>query len=184
MAQIQRLVAQMQVGQARAQQNLYNVVTRYQDIDFQAEENVKVRTMDLPEQFDEKGNIKRYTKEELKQLKGKDTNLPGYESSFEALKEGQQIQVKLAEHKAKKPASTSPGDAKDKEKDKDAQEKEAKEKAALDKALDKDKDKSLLDKALDKDSKDSEKHKQVRLIVILKENPGRIPGTKPGNRGK
>jgi hypothetical protein len=187
LAQIQRIMAQMQAGQLRAQQNLYNVVTRYQDIDFQAEENVKVRTMELPEQFDEKGNVKKYTKEELKQLKGKDTNLPGYESAFEALKEGQLIQVTLADHKAKKPA-TSPGDAKDKEKDakekdKDVQEKDDKEKAALDKALEKDKekDKSPLDKALDKDT---EKHKQVRLIVIVKENPGAIPGVKPGKRGK
>jgi hypothetical protein len=185
MAQIQRLVAQMQVGQARAQQNLYTVVPRYQDVEFQAEENVKVRTMELPEQFDEKGNLKKYTKEELKQLKGKDKDLPGYESSFEALKEGQLIQVTLADHKAKKPASSSPGD-KDKAKDKDAPEKDGKEKAALDNALVKDKDKGgpSLDKALDKDSKDSEKHKQVRLIVILKENPGPIPGTKPGKRGK
>ena len=195
MAQIQRIVAQMQVGQARAQQNLYNVVTRYQDIDFQAEETVKVRTMELPEQFDEKGNLKKYTTEELKQLKGKDKDLPGYESAFESLKEGQLIRVTLAEHKAKKPASStssSPGEAKDKEKDKEAQEKDAKEKeakekdakekAALDKALDK--DKSLLDKALDKDGKDTEKHKQVKLIVILKENPGAIPGVKPGKRNK
>ncbi len=168
MAQIQRLVAQMQVGQLRAQQNLYNVVTRYQDVEFQAEESVKVRTMDLPEQFDEKGNIKKYTREELRQLKGKDTNLPGYESAFEALKEGQLIQVTLAAHHAKKPATTS-GDAK--------------EKLTLDKALEKDKekDKSSLDKALDKDS---EKHKQVRLIVIVKENPGAVPGGKPGKRGR
>ncbi len=174
MAQIQRILAQMQVGQARAQNNLYNVVTRTQDVEFQAEENVKVRTQDLPDQFDEKGNIKRYTKEELKQLKGKDTNLPGYESSFEALKEGQLIQVTLATHQAKKPAN-GPA-AKDSEKDKDAKEKDAKDKPAV-----KDKEKSLLDQAAEKDG---EKHKQVRLIVILKENPGRIPGAKPGNRNK
>jgi hypothetical protein len=193
MAQIQRIATQMQVGQLRAQNNLYNVVNRTQDIEFQAEESVKVRTMDLPDQFDEKGNIKRYTKEELKELKGKDTKLPGYESAFESLRAGQLIQVTLADHKAKKP-TTSPGDAKettDKDaKDKDAKKDEAKEKpaldkekdkaAALDKALEKDKekDKPALDKALDKDS---EKHKQVRLIVILKEDGGKVPGGKRGN---
>jgi hypothetical protein len=182
LAQIQRILAQIQVGQLRTQQNLYNVVTRYQDVDFQAEENVKVRTMELPEQFDEKGNVKRYTKEELKQLKGKDTNLPGYESNFESLRAGQLIQVTLAEHKTTKKTTTSPspGEAKDKDAKED---KEAKEKAALDKALEKDKekDKPGLDKALDKD-KDSEKHKQVRLVVILKEDPGATP--KPGQRGR
>jgi hypothetical protein len=164
MAQIQRIVAQMQVGQLRAQRNLYNVVNRYQDIEFQAEENVKVRTAELPENFDEKGNVKKYTREELRQLKGKDTNLPGYESSFEALKEGQLIQVTLATHQAKKPATAGPGDGK--------------ENASLDKAVEK--EKSSLDKALDKDG---EKHKQVRLIMIMKENPGAIPGGRPGKRG-
>ena len=169
MVQMQRIVAQMQVGQLRAQRNLYNVVNRYQDIEFQAEENVKVRTAELPEQFDEKGKVKKYTREELRQLKGKDTHLPGYESSFESLKEGQLIEVTLATHQAKKLATAGPGDGK--------------EKAALDKAVEKDKekDKSSLDKALDKDG---EKHKQVRLIVIMKENPGAIPGGKPGKRGK
>ena len=176
LAQIQRILAQMQVGQLRTQQNLYNVVTRYQDVEFQAEENVKVRTMELPEQFDEKGNIKKYTKEELKELKGKDTHLPGYESTFEGLRAGQLIQVTLAEHKTKKPA-TSPGEVKEKE----AKDKDAKEKPALDKAVEKDKekDKPALDKALDKD-KDTEKTKQVRLIVVLKEDAGKVPGAKPG----
>jgi hypothetical protein len=181
LAQIQRIQAQMQLGQLRTQQNLYNVVTRYQDVDFQAEENVKVRTTELPEQFDDKGNPKKYTKEELKQLKGKDTNLPGYESNFESLRAGQLIQVTLADHKkaTTKPTTTSPGDAKDKDAKED---KEAKEKPALDKALDKDKDKPGLDKLLGKDKdKEAEKHKQARLIVILKENPGAIPG---GKRGK
>ncbi|HZY87395.1 MAG TPA: hypothetical protein VFE78_21340 [Gemmataceae bacterium] len=178
MAQIQRIAAQMQVGQLRAQNNLYNVVNRTQDIEFMAEESVKVRTMELPEQFDEKGNVKKYTKEELKQLKGKDTKLPGYESAFESLRAGQLVQVTLADHKAKKP-TTSPGDAKDKE-DKDAKDKEVKEKPALDKALEKDKekDKPALDKAVDKDT---EKHKQVRMVVILKEDGGPVPG---GKRGK
>jgi hypothetical protein len=173
MAQIQRILAQMQVGQVRAQNNLYNVVNRTQDIEFQAEEDVKVRTTELPEQFDEKGNIKKYTKEELKQLKGKDKDLPGYESTFEALRAGQLVQVTLTTHKAKKPAA-SPGDSKDKPAADKAAEKEkdnaaAKDKPALDKALDKDKD------------KDSEKHKQVRLVVILKEDAGTLPG---GKRGK
>jgi hypothetical protein len=122
--------------------------------------------MELPEQFDEKGNIKKYTKEELKQLKGKDTNLPGYESSFEALRPGQLVQVTLATHKAKKPAA-SPGDAKDK--------------PAADKAADKDKAAEKDKPAADKD-KDSEKHKQVRLIVILKEDAGPVPGGKRANK--
>jgi hypothetical protein len=166
MMQIQRIVAQLQLRQARAQQNLYNVVTHYQDVEFQAEEAVKVRTLELPDQFDEKGNIKRYTREELRQLKGKDTHLPGYESAFESLKEGQLVQLTLANHQTKKPAG-GPGDTKDKAK------------LTLGEAVEK--SGASLDKALDKDG---EKHKQVRLIVIVKENPGAIPGGRPGKRGK
>jgi len=65
-------------------------------VEFQASETVKVRTMVLPEEFDEKGNPKKYGKEELAKLKGKDRNLPGYESSLEKLEPGQKLRVILA----------------------------------------------------------------------------------------
>ena len=51
--------------------------------------------MVLPEEFDDKGKPKKYTKEELATLKGKDTNLPGYESSLEKLETGQKLRVVL-----------------------------------------------------------------------------------------
>src|SRR5262249_6101035 len=60
-----------------------------------------------PEQFDEKGHIKKHNGEELAALKGKDKHLPGYESSIETLKPGQIVQVKLSLHKKPRSASAS-----------------------------------------------------------------------------
>jgi hypothetical protein len=95
----------------------FTVRTVTQDVEFQATESVKVRTMVLPEQFDEKGNVKKYTRAELNELKGKDKNLPGFESSLEKLEVGQKVRVLLVQS-SKKPAP-APKKDKDKEKDKD-----------------------------------------------------------------
>jgi hypothetical protein len=129
MVQMQQAFLQMQVSQERAKQsiariqqqklqqelkmlrqeiqaiqNLYQVVKVTREITFQADPEVKVRIKDLPKQFDEKGNIKKYTREELTALKGKDKNLMGYESSLEALKSGQSVLVILRAQQ--KPQST------------------------------------------------------------------------------
>ncbi len=88
----------------RAIQNMYQIVPVSRNVDFQADANVKVRTKALPEQFDEKGNIKKYTSQELAALKGKDKDLIGYESSMEALRPGQVVLVSLHTHK--KPRSS------------------------------------------------------------------------------
>jgi len=107
--QIQEVQQQMQAdllrAQLRPQPNPYQVVTTTQDVTVQAAPDADVRTLVLPEPFDEKGNIKtRYTREELKKLKGKKAHLPGYESSLEDLKVGQVVEVTLAPRKARKPA--------------------------------------------------------------------------------
>ena len=65
-------------------------------VEFQLTEKVKVRTMVLPEAFDDKGNPKKYTKKELSDLKGADKVSPGYESSVEKLGAGQTVQLTLA----------------------------------------------------------------------------------------
>ena len=51
----------------------------------------KVRTFDLPPNYDEKGNPKKYTKAELQKLKGDDPaekKLPGYKADFSDLRNG------------------------------------------------------------------------------------------------
>jgi hypothetical protein len=74
----------------------FRIDVKKTDVEFQSREEVKVRTMVLPEQFDEKGNVKKYTKEELNELKGKDKKAVGYESSIEKLEPGQVVKVTLA----------------------------------------------------------------------------------------
>jgi len=144
-----------------------------QTVEFQAKEDVKVRTMILPEQFDDKGNRKEYTKEEKEALKGKDKTLPGYESSLERLEVGQKLRVVLepAKNKSKSSDKSKPNDKdadKDPDKDKDPEKPNDKDKA---KANDKD-----VDKDIDKDKDDSEKKRLVKMIVILEEAPANPKG--------
>ena len=114
MARAQQQELRLLQQEIKAIQNMYQVVQVSRDFDFQLTQNVKVRMKDLPEQFDEKGNIKKYTREELTALKGKDKNLMGYESSLEALHPGQTVLVALRTHKKAKLATPAA------QKDKDA----------------------------------------------------------------
>jgi len=155
MQQLQNAMMQFQIQLARTEANMFQVVNAAQKVDFQVEENVKVRIKTLPEPFDEKGNIKKYSGEELAALKGKDKYLPGYESSIENLKPGQIVQVKLSQHKKPRQTSTSgKDDAKETKKEKHA-------------AGEKRKDAS------------TEHKNQVGLIVILKDNDAEPSATTP-----
>jgi hypothetical protein len=65
-------------------------------IEFQATSDVTVRTLHPSVAFDDKGNIKTYTAEELRKLKGSNPRLPGYEAKTEDLTPGKIVQVSLA----------------------------------------------------------------------------------------
>ena len=59
----------------------------------------KVRTADPPANFDEKGNVKKYTKAELLKLKGddpKEKKLTGYKADFSEIKMGDYVQVTIS----------------------------------------------------------------------------------------
>jgi hypothetical protein len=93
--------------------------------------DVRVARATLPVEYDDKGNVVEYTKDELK--KRKDPKMPGFTAKFEDLQVGQIIKVYL-----RKPKKTKATD-KDKDKDKDA----AKDKEeAKDKLKDEVKDKA------------------------------------------
>ena len=94
---LQHQQAEILRQQLRAQENVV-VVTDHKEIDFHTDEHVKVRILHAPTAFDDKGNPKKYTKDELKELKGKDAELPGYESTMSSLTAGQIIQVTLGHH--------------------------------------------------------------------------------------
>lgn len=87
-------------------------VAVHQEVELQADDDIKVRLKNAPVQFDDKGKPKQLTADELKELKGPDPSLPGYQADFSDLKTGQLVRVSLARKKT--------SDDADKEKDKDA----------------------------------------------------------------
>jgi hypothetical protein len=149
MQQLERAIVQFQIQLARAEANLFQVIPATQKVEFQAEENVKVRNKHLPEEFDEKGNIKHYTAAELVKLKGKDRDLPGYESAVENLQVGQVVQVTLRVHRKTTethPSSAPSSSRADKEKEEEPSQ---------------------------------QHHLQVRMILILKDDGGNTLSTPP-----
>jgi hypothetical protein len=79
----------------------------------------KVRTISPPEEFDDKGNIKKHTKEELKALKGDtpaEKKMVGYKSDISEVQVGDVIQVALSSNKANLQKAAKKG-KKDKEAD-------------------------------------------------------------------
>jgi hypothetical protein len=96
--------------QNRAAGQTFKTISEHKDFDLQSTADVTVRYQDPPAQYDDKGYLKKYTAAELKEMKGKDSNLPGYAADFDKLAPGQTVRVTLAKPKADK----------DKPKDKDA----------------------------------------------------------------
>ncbi|MFN4259944.1 MAG: hypothetical protein ACK4RK_11680, partial [Gemmataceae bacterium] len=80
-------------------QNLPKPVLVYKDFQVRIADDVKVRAMQPLETYDEKGNIKKYTSEELRELKGSDARLPGYAASFNELGSGHVVRVYLTMEK-------------------------------------------------------------------------------------
>jgi hypothetical protein len=73
-----------------------------QDVKVMTTDDVKVRTKNPPVQYDDKGNKKKYTAKELKELKGNDPKLPGYTAEFNDLKQNQVVEVSLVRKKGDK----------------------------------------------------------------------------------
>ena len=91
-------VREVQAALLANQANLLRVEETEQEVALQAAADVRVRLAKLLPAFDDKGNPRKYTPQELKDLKGPD-NLPGYTADFADLKEGQIVRVSLARKK-------------------------------------------------------------------------------------
>jgi hypothetical protein len=104
--------AAMQLQRSGA--NLFTVKEVKRNVELRLAEDVKVRSVLPPEQFDDKGNVKKYTKEELKELKGPDPRLPGYKADRDSIEKGRAVLVRVA-RRAVAPAKKVKGQAKDKE---------------------------------------------------------------------
>jgi hypothetical protein len=74
------------------------------DFDFEMQENVVYRKKNLPQEYDDTGNIKKYTKEEIAKLRGKNEPKDTYSATADEFHPGQYVWVYL---KAPKKASSS-----------------------------------------------------------------------------
>jgi len=90
---LQQQIAQTLTQIAQTKTKLFR--TKEFDYELRAADNVKVRSNFPPTEYDDKGNLKRWTAKELKALKGH-SKLPGYPAEYDALRPGQGIQVYLA----------------------------------------------------------------------------------------
>lgn len=165
-----RILQQINTQTARMlqdQNNAYKVSIATKDVEFHAADNLKIRLAEPASIYDDKGNIKKYTAAELKEMKGKDSKLPGYEGSAESLAVGQKVRVTLVHYVP----HTPPADKKDPEK-KDADAKEdADAKAADAKAADAKADDK---KPADKKADGPPDHKLVvNMILIVDANTGK-----------
>jgi hypothetical protein len=66
-----------------------------QQVDFVADANVVVRAIEPPPAFDEKGNFKVYSPEELDKLRGPDRRIPGYPANFSSVRPGVNVRLFL-----------------------------------------------------------------------------------------
>lgn len=72
-------------------------------LSFAITDDVKIRTMNMPMMFDDRGNLKRPSRDEMIKAKGKDKDrlLPGFEADFSSLTMGQIVQVQAVTTKEK-----------------------------------------------------------------------------------
>ena len=97
---------QNQAAQAQAKQiqmlKSMKVVTEWVEVEIPIKETTKIRTKTPLQVYDDKGNIKKYSPEELKTLKGSKPALPGYEVKLDELTPGAVIEVTLNKSPANK----------------------------------------------------------------------------------
>jgi hypothetical protein len=85
-------------GAARGAQNPFTVKKETKDFVIQLAEDARIRVNWSPIEYDDMGNLKKFTPAELKELKG-DSKQPGYKSDLTALRAGQEATVHLAKVK-------------------------------------------------------------------------------------
>lgn len=78
---------------------LPKLVTKTKEFEFLLAEDVKVRIGAPPTEFDDKGNIKKHSPEELKALKGGDAKAWGFPAETNVLKAGEQVRIFVARKK-------------------------------------------------------------------------------------
>jgi len=96
---------QVQLAQLQTRLGQLKTVGHVKDCEFDVSPEVKVARAKPPMEYDDKGNVKEWTNEELKKMRDKE--LPGYTAKVEDLVLGQTVKLYLGKPKAAK--KTSPG---------------------------------------------------------------------------
>lgn len=68
----------------------------YKDFDLPCADKVEIRRMILPVEYDDKGNIKTHSNDELAGLRGDDASKPGFKAKMEDLHSGQVVRLYFA----------------------------------------------------------------------------------------
>jgi len=103
----QRQLAQLQLDMAQRNQNIYKQVNK--DVDLQAEDNVKVRSLKPMVTYDDKGEVVKYTQDQLKKMTADAPKLPGIKTSYAASYDKLQMQQKIIAYLAKPKQPTKKG---------------------------------------------------------------------------
>jgi hypothetical protein len=119
---LQQVYNQIRQTQSR-QKDLYKVVPDSKDVEFYAAPDMAIRFLIPPVIYDDKGERKKFSLIDLREMRGVDPNVPGYEAKSSDLQPGQIVRVSLRPAKArpKKPS----GEDGDKDKPKAAPKMEA-----------------------------------------------------------
>lgn len=96
--QVQALRKELQARGNAARNSPFKIVKDVKDVDVDLDDSVTFRTSFLPFQYDDMGNPKKLTTEEMKELKG-DPRLPGYKARVTDAKPGAMVTVTLSKNK-------------------------------------------------------------------------------------
>jgi hypothetical protein len=92
---------------AQAQANLQKVEEKSQDVNMQMHDDMVVRTLNLPAFFDDKGNPRKPTDDELKELQ-QPPGTPGFKATITDIQNGQTVQVAIGHKKGEATAPKPP----------------------------------------------------------------------------
>lgn len=102
-------VANAQRDIAYHQARTQKMERKTQKKDFTSTDDAKVRLTDPPPAYDDKGNIRKRTPEELRALKG-DSKLPGYGADWNDLRQGDVVRLTLVKKKEVRHPDAKPKD--------------------------------------------------------------------------
>jgi hypothetical protein len=112
-AQLEQLQAKLAKVQSGGAYKASRMATGRKDFELVATDDVKVRLLELPVEYDDTGHLKQFTAKERKELKGKE-GLPGYRGAWENLAPGQTARLYLLPPKKKPEEKKAKVDVEDK----------------------------------------------------------------------